>query len=82
MFCHGFDFLSVMQKTWFFEKCGIVYVETEKTPFEYEMYSVFGATSATDLICGTCGRKIGIEKAVSPRCRKQRKHWKQRKQFE
>ena len=30
-FCHGFDFSSVMQKTRFFEKCGIIYVETEKT---------------------------------------------------
>ena len=31
VFCHGFDFSSVMQKTRFFEKCGIIYVETEKT---------------------------------------------------
>ena len=57
MFCHGFDFSFVMQKTRFFEKCGIIYVETEKIHIEYEMYSIFGATSATDYRCGTCGIK-------------------------
>ena len=46
-----------MQKTQFFEKRGIIHTEAEKTCFEREPYSIFGATSAKDFRCGSCGIK-------------------------
>lgn len=74
MFCHGFVFLSVMQKTRFFEKCGIVYVETEKTHFEYEMYSISVPQVPQIIVVALVASKIETEDGV---CSHYRKQWKQ-----
>ncbi len=55
-----------MQKTRFFEKCGIVYVETEKNHFEYEMNSISVPQVPQIIVVALVASKIETEDGYVP----------------